>query len=87
MKRRDVLQDFERLAIGLDDPVPPVHVAPQVLHRIRRAQCAAERTWTFLAAGSCFAALMIALIGFSLLLPANDSMEAILDIVPPIGLQ
>ena len=87
MKNVDALQRFEKLAGRLKEDVPPrVHVVPQVMRRIHAVRAASERTLEFLAAGSCVAAIMAVLLGYSMLSQLTDPLEAIFQIVPPIGL-
>jgi hypothetical protein len=86
MRDRDPLQEFEQLSARLKEDLPPsVHVAPQVIRRVRRAEAASERTLALLAAGSCVAAIAVAVAGFSQLSELADPLEAFLQIVPPIG--
>ena len=87
MNKPDPLERFERLLPLLREDAPPrVHVAPEVMRRIRSVRATSERTLEFLAAGSCVAALLTALAGFSLLSEMSDPLEALFQIVPPIGL-
>jgi hypothetical protein len=87
MKNMDPLERFERLAPRLaEDAPPPVHVVHQVMRRIRLTRTKTERTLEFLTAGSCAAALIVVLFGFSILTQLGDPLDAIFDIVPPIGL-
>jgi hypothetical protein len=87
MKNLDPLVRFEEMTARLqEDPPPRVHVVPQVLRRIRAVRETSERTLEFLAAGSCVAAILAVLVGFSMLSQLSDPLEAIFQIVPPIGL-
>ena len=88
MKTVDPLQTFEQLTIRLKDDAPPrVHIAPRVLRRIRAIEASSSRVLEFLAAGSCAAAVVVAAVGLSLLPELTDPLEALFQIVPPIGLQ
>jgi hypothetical protein len=87
MRNVDPLQEFEQLAARLKmDSPPPVRVVAQVMRRVRAAQGASERTLAFLAAGSCVAAIVVVMVGLSLLSELTDPLEALFEIVPPIGL-
>lgn len=87
MSTRDPLQEFEQLTACLAQDRPPrVRVAAQVARRIRSTQSSADRTFALLAAGSCAAALAVALIGFVELTQLTDPLSAVFDIMPPIGL-
>ena len=87
MSNTDPLLEFERLASRLaNDVAPAVHVVPQVMRRVRAAEVTSERTLALLAAGSFAAAVVVAVIGFSLLSELADPLGAVFQIVPPIGL-
>ena len=87
MKNVDPLREFEQLTACMKtDPPPRVHVVAQVMHRVRAAEAASERTLTLLAAGSCVAAIVAVVVGFSLLSNLTNPLESLLQIVPPIGL-
>jgi len=87
MEPRDCLRRFEELAVRIQGDAPPrVHVASRVMRRIRTTRPAADRTLAFLAAGSCVAALVVAVTGLWLLSELSDPLEALLEVMPPIGL-
>lgn len=87
MNKQDPLERFERLIPLLQEDAPPrVHVASQVMRRIRGVRATSERTLEYLAAGSCVAAFLTVLAGLSLLSEMGDPLEALFQIVPPIGL-
>lgn len=87
MKNVDPLQEFEQLTARLKGDMPPsVHVVSQVMRRVRAAEAASERTLALLAAGSCVAAIVTVVVGFSLLSNLTDPLESLFQIVPPIGL-
>jgi hypothetical protein len=93
MTNIDPLEEFERLSARLKADQPPaVHVAHQVIHRIRAAEPAAaaavasERTLAFMALGSCAAAATVVMVGLSWLSELADPLGALFEIVPPIGL-
>jgi hypothetical protein len=81
------LQDFERLAANLKDDGPPsIRVAPQVMRRVRAAEVSSQRTLALLAGVSCAVAMVVTAVGVSLLMQVTDPLEALFEIVPPIGL-
>lgn len=87
MTTQDPLHQFESLSAYLTADHPPaVHVTAQVVRRIRQAQAVSERTFTLLAAGSCAAAILVAMIGLAILSGTTDPLEAVFQIVPPITL-
>ena len=87
MRNVDPLQEFEQLTARLKEDAPPsVRVAPQVMRRVRAVEAASERTLALLAAGACVTAIVVVVVGISLLSQLPDPMEAIFQIVPPIGL-
>lgn len=86
MNSNDPLQVFEALAARSKDDPPLVHVVPHVMRRIRATRTASEQTLAFLAAGSFITAVVAVVVGLSLLTQLSDPLEAIFQIVPPIGL-
>ncbi len=90
MKRIDPLERFERLCCLLvDDKPPAVRVAARVLTLIRVGERASyrtsDRTLEAMAAMSFVLAMVVALLGFVQLPEATSSLDAIFQIVPPIG--
>ncbi|MBX7258213.1 MAG: hypothetical protein K1Y02_17760 [Candidatus Hydrogenedentes bacterium] len=82
----DPLADFERLAHCVREDRPPeIHVAPRVMMRVRAAEIASERTLRFVAVGSCVVTPLVAVLGLQLLSNLGSSLEALFEIVPPIG--
>ena len=99
MTNVDPLQDFERLAARVKDmPPPSIHVVPQVtqmiswkssaMRRVHAAEVSSQRTLAFLAGVSCAAAMVVTAVGayFLMLMQVTDPLEALFEIVPPIGL-
>jgi hypothetical protein len=86
MNGLDPLKEFERMAARLwwDEP-PVVHVAAEVMRRVRAVEATAERTLALFAAGSCVAATAVVVLGFWLLSQVDNPLGAIFQIVPPIG--
>lgn len=65
---------------------PRLSVAPQVLFRIRGLRTGRDRTLTLMAAASCCAAIVVVLAGMRFMPVDAGAIEAIFEIVPPIGL-
>ncbi|MFA6242843.1 MAG: hypothetical protein WC655_18030 [Candidatus Hydrogenedentales bacterium] len=87
MNGRDPLLEFERLVLRMRDDTPPaVNVAARVMLRVRAAEVASERTLRFVAVGSCVVTPVVALLGLQVLSNLSSSLEALFEIVPPIGL-
>lgn len=87
MANTDPLRAFERLVVRMGgDAPPPLHVASQVMRRIRSEEVAVDRTFELLAAGCCAAAFAVAVLGLSQLSGMDSALETFVHIVPPIGL-
>lgn len=86
MNIRDPLAEFERLVFCMREDRPPaIHVVPRVMMRVRAAEIASERTLRFVAVGSCVVTPLVAALGFQFLSNLGNSLEALFEIVPPIG--
>lgn len=87
MNHRDPLIEFERLVLCMHEDSPPgIHVVPRVMLRVRAAEAASERTLRMVAVGSCVVTPLVAALGFQFLSNLGSSLEALFEIVPPIGL-
>ncbi len=90
MKKIDRLLKFEQLCSCLiDDRPPSVHIASRVMTLIRVGEQAtfrtSERTLEAMAATSFVLAMAVALLGFTQLSQAGGPLDALFQIVPPIG--
>jgi len=87
MNDRDTLREFERLVLSMREDKPPaVNVTAKVMLRVRAAEIASDRTLRFVAVGSCVVTPLVAALGILMLSDLGSSLEALFEIVPPIGL-
>lgn len=87
MSEEELLERFERLARA-SRAIPPqdIHAAPGVMRRIRIAETQSREALAFIALGSFVTAVAVCVFGLAHFSEVADPLEALLQLVPPIGL-